>query len=258
MGEQRAKRQSKEEALAEAEKQLKKFKEVDKKDSSDSKESKDSSEEKKKTKIKKTAKTKKTKKRSLKYLKAIKKFNKSKLYNLDDAIGLVKKISYAKFDGSVDLSIKLLKKKNYQPIRTIIDLPYGSGKKPKIVILDGAKIEEIRKTKKVNFDIALVSPSLMKDIARIAKILGPKGKMPNPKSGTITDNPERTKKEFETGKIEIKEDNQGIIHQVIGKVSWEKKKIIENVSAVIKNIPRNRLLSISLSATMSPGIKVEI
>lgn len=260
MGEQRDKKQSEEDILSEAEKQLDKMKEIEKKDKKDSTESKkaDQPGQKKSNKKTKAAKSKKAKKRSAKYLEAVEKIDRSKQYNLKNAIELLKKTSYTKFDGSIELSARLLKKKSTQPFRTILDLPHGRGKKPKIVILDQVKIDQISKTKKIDFDIALVSPSLMGKVARIAKILGPKGKMPNPKSGTITSDPEKTKKELEGGKVEIKENDQGIIHQMVGKVSWDEKKLEENIRACTKLLPKSRLQRVVISATMSPGIKINL
>lgn len=259
MGEQKEKKQTEEEMLKEAEDQLKKTKKVEEKDSKKAKEEKktEKKQEKKKN-IKKIEKKKRPRKRSKKYQEAVEGFDKSKTYDLKKAIELAKKFSYTKFDGSIDLSVRLLKKKSSQPIRTIIELPSGRAKKPNVIVLDEKSIEEIRKTKKTNFDVALVTPDLMPKVARIAKILGPKGKMPNPKSGTITNDIEKTKKELEKGKVEIKENDQAIIHQIVGKVSWDDEKIIKNIEAILKILPQNRLMSVVVSATMSPGIKIDI
>ncbi len=262
MGEQKSKKQSSEDVLADAEKQLKKMKKVEEKDLKSAKDSKKSSEtedsKKDKKKNTKAVKEKRAKRRSKKYLETVKDLDRSRAYDVEKAISLAKKLSYTKFDGSIDLSIRLVKKKSTQPIRTIIELPSGRAKKPNVVVLDEKKIEEIGKTKKINFDIAIVSPELMPKVARIAKILGPKGKMPNPKSGTITNDIEKTKKELEGGKVEIKENDQAIIHQIVGKVSWDDEKIIENIQAIRRILPQNRLLSMVVSATMSPGIKIDI
>lgn len=217
-----------------------------------------------KEKVKKAEKTVKSQEapkkaaRSKKYQEKVEKVNKKKEYGLVDAIELAKETSYSKFDGSLELHFNLLTKKNQQPIRKLIELPNGTGKKMNIVVLDEAKIEDIAKTKKVNFDIALVTPQLMPKVGKIAKILGVKGKMPNPKSGTITTDPEKTKKEFESGRIELKEDKDAQIHQTVGKVSWDVEKLIENAKKVFAEIPRNRIKSLHISATMGPGIKVRV
>jgi large subunit ribosomal protein L1 len=255
MGEQKTKKISQEEVLKEAEKQLEKISQAKNKTSVDL--VKDKKVAKKRVNAKKDAK-KITKKRSKKYLKSVELIDRSKSYNLQKAIELVKKTSYSNFDGSIELSIKINKKKNSQPFRCIVQLPHGAGKKLEVIILDELKIENIRKTKKINFDVAIVSPKLMPMVARIAKILGPKGKMPNPKSGTIAEDPERVKKEIESGKVEIKEDSQAMIHQIVGKVSWDDKKILENISAILRLLPQNKIYKICLSATMGPGIKIKL
>lgn len=248
MGEQKTKKISEEEVLKEAEKQLKQQENLRTKGLKN-KEIKST----KKIKIKKE----KQKIRSKKYQKAKELINRTKKYKLEEAIELVKKTSYSKFEGSVELHIKLVKSgKNPQPFRQLISLPYGTGKKLNIIVLDEPKISDIAKSKKTDFDIALATPQIMPKIAKIAKILGPKGLMPNPKSKTITTNPEKTKKELEAGKIEVKEDKSGIIHQLVGKTDWDKDKIKENIKTILKYLPISKLQSVTICATMGPGIKI--
>lgn len=233
-------------------------KDVTTEEKKETKEAKVNKKDKKAKKDKKSIKEKRAKKRSLKYVETVKDLDRSKLHGLEDAIELVKKTSYSKFDGSIDLSVSLLKKKSAQIVRAMIELPHGRGKKLNVIALDEAKIAEIAKTKKIDFDVAVVTPNLMPKVARIAKILGPKGKMPSPKSGTITNDVDKTIKELEGGKVEIKENDQAIIHQMVGKVSWDNKKLEENIKSVLKVLPKNRLQKITLSATMSPGVKIDL
>lgn len=263
MPDRKPKKVSEEEVLKEAEAQLegmKKAKEnAEKKQESTEKLSVKSADIKPKAKKStKLAKNKRPKKRSAKYLKTTQDFDKTKVYKLPDALEWVKKTSYAKFDASVELHLRLVRKKSQLPLRVMVELPHGSGKKLKIVLLDQAKIDAILKTKKIDFDVALATPDMMPKIARIAKILGPKGKMPNPKSGTVTTDPQKTIKEMEGGKIEVKEENNGLVHQVIGKVSWDDEKLLENISKIMAQVPRSQISSITLSATMGPGVKVKL
>lgn len=197
--------------------------------------------------------------RSKKYKKALELIDPSKIYEISDAILIIKKTSLSKFDGNVELHIRLLGK-NGKPenVRGTLKYPFATGKKITCVILDDKKIEEIEKTKKVDFDIALATPQQMPKVGKLAKILGPKGKMPNPKSGTVTDDPEKTKKELEGGLAEYKTDSHGIIHQVIGKVSAEDKNITENFKALIAVLPVDKITSANLCATMGPAVKVSV
>lgn len=251
MGSQKTKKSTNEEVLKEAKEQIKKIEEAKSKEVT----AKDKKIEKKSTK---KDVNKKPKIRSKKYKTIVEEFDKTKKYNLEEAMELVKKTSYSKFDGSVELHLNIIRKKNRNPIRKMVDLPHGNGKKISIIVLDEDKIAEIAKTKKINADIYIAKPELMPKIARIAKILGPKGKMPNPKSGTITSNPDETIKELSSGKIEIKEDKDSIIHLTIGKVSWDQAKLIENTQKILSQIPRTQLISAIISATMGPGVKIKL
>jgi large subunit ribosomal protein L1 len=182
---------------------------------------------------------------------------------LADAINLVKETATTKFDGSVELHIHLTPKKGKKGVedelmRGMINLPNGLGKTRKVVILNEDLIEEIAKTEKVNFDIALATPAMMPKLGRIAKILGTKGKMPNPKAGTVTDNPEAVKQEIEAGRVEYRQDRGRNIHQMIGKSSWEADELIGNAEAVLKAIPKNRIESLTVTTTMGPSVKVAV
>ncbi len=194
--------------------------------------------------------------RGKKISEALKLVDKEKKYDLTEAINLVKKTSYSKFDGSVELHIKTTLKKGQELLRGVVALPAGSPKHPRIVIADEKVITDI-KANKINFDILLATPDLMPKLAMVAKVLGPKGLMPSPKSGTVTTDPKATLEEFKKGKAEYKSDPLGNIHIAVGKVSWDSAKIEENINMVLSSLPNNRILAKSLAATMGPGVKVK-
>lgn len=181
-------------------------------------------------------------------------------YNFDQAIELVKKTTLTKFDGKVEVHFRILSKNNKpESVRGIIQYPHPTGKKVTVAILDEKTIEKIGKTKKANADIYLASPALMSKVAKLAKILGPKGKMPNPKAGTVTDDPEKTKKDLESGgQVEYKTDSTGNLHQVIGKVSAKPKVLAENFQALRAVLPIDKISSANICATMGPAIRVAI
>lgn len=195
--------------------------------------------------------------RSKKYLENRKLVNKLKVYPLEEAVELVKKTSYAKFDATVELHIKTITKKNQDPVRGMVSLPSGSPKKKIVAIVDENLIQEIEKGK-ISFDILLTKPEMMPRLAKVAKILGPKGLMPSPKSGTVTEDPDTSKKELESGKVEYKTDALGNIHLAIGKVSWDDAKIIENIKTVVGAISSNRVFSVHIASSMGPGLKTAI
>jgi large subunit ribosomal protein L1 len=243
------KKVSEQEALEEAEKTLKALDES----KAEFEESKD---EKKSTK--KTKKEGRAKIRSVKYKKSLELVDRTKFYTLDDALDLVKKTAYSKFDGSLEVHVRLQKLKKGESVRGMVQLPYGTGKEIKAAVLDDALIEKIIKDKKTSYDMLFATPDMMPKIARIAKILGPQGKMPNPKSGTVTSDPKKALEEIKNGKTEYKSDKQGIIHQTIGKASWDKKKLEENYTAFVNILSNQKLQSIAICATMGPGIKIAI
>ena len=140
----------------------------------------------------------------------------------------------------------------------MLALPHGTGKKQNVVILDEKRIDEIAKTGKVDFDVAIATPAMMPNIAKIARILGPKGKMPNPKVGTVTDEPEKVKREMEQRSVELRADTLGNVHQVIGKVDWPTEKMAENAEAVLNKLPKNQIASITFAATMGPGVPANL
>lgn len=184
-----------------------------------------------------------------------------KLYQLPEAISLIKELSISKFDGSVEIHLRLNKKKtkgSTESTRGIITLPHGTGKDRKIVVLNEKIIDEIAKTKKINFDIAIASPELMPKVAKIAKILGPRGLMPDPKSGTVSNDPDKVIAEIKGGKTEYKVDASGIIHQIVGRVSWEEAKLAENAKAVLALYPKSRVNSAFMTASIAPSIPLDL
>lgn len=202
-----------------------------------------------------------TRKRSAKYLRAKSQLEQGVRYSLSDAVDLVKKLSSTKFDSAVELHLKLLKKKGkiqQESLKGIFYLPHGTGKEKRIVILDSKKIEDIAKTKKIDFDIAIAKPELMSEVAKIAKILGPKGKMPDPKLGTVVNNPEEALESIKRGKVEYRIDASNNIHQIVGRVSWDQQKIIDNISAVFKTISKSRVERAYICSSMSPAIPLDL
>jgi large subunit ribosomal protein L1 len=208
----------------------------------------------------------------------------SKFYSISDAVDIIKKTAKAKFDETVELHVKLFinTKRSDNSIRGIVSLPHGTGKSRKVAVLaKGEKQKEAEiagadfigyetlindiLNEKINFDILIATPDVMKDLGKIAKILGSRGLMPNPKSGTITFDISSLISEFKNGRIEYRADSFGIIHVGVGKVSFEKKKIEDNIlillESIIKlkptNIKGRYIDSISVSTTMGKGVFVD-
>lgn len=188
-----------------------------------------------------------------KYQAVIGDLDRQKLYSVAEAVNLVKKLSTAKFDASLDLHINVLA----DNARGIVNLPHGSGKVKKVAVASDALIEEIT-AGKLNFDVLVASPAFMPKLAKVARILGPKGLMPTPKSGTIFDDPESLKKEIESGKIEFRADKDHVIHLSIGRVSWGDEKLIENLKLILQALVSQKIKSAHLAPTMGPSLKLKI
>mgnify|MGYP001572882795 CR=1 FL=1 len=205
-------------------------------------------------------KPKKVKIRSKRYQEAFKLVDKSKLYPLSDALKLVKQTSISKFDGTVELHVNLnpLSMGDKKEMRGSVSLPHGTGKQVRVVIADDAVVAEVQ-AGKINFDILVAHPSMMQKLAKVARVLGPKGLMPNPKTGTVTPEPEKRAKELSQGQVNFKtEPDQPIIHMSVGKVSFEEKKLSDNVNAILDAVGRGKIARATLSATMGPGVKVTV
>ncbi len=207
-------------------------------------------------------------------------------YPAEEALKIVKKLTKTKFDASLEVHFRLGidPKKGDQQIRGAVSLPHGTGKvikiaafvspdKEKEAMKAGADfvgsedlINEIKKTEKTDFQVAIAEPSVMRDLASIAKILGTRGLMPSPKNETITDDPIKAITELKKGKISFKNDDSGNIHAIIGKVSFEENKLLENYQSLLETIKKAKpaaakgvfIKNISFSSSMSPGVKVSL
>jgi len=208
----------------------------------------------------------------------------NKAYTLQDASKLVKEISFAKFDASVDLSVRLGvdPRKANQMVRGIVTLPHGTGKTVRVLVLCTPDKEQEAKDAGAEFvglddfiqkiesgwtdvDIIITMPSVMAKVGKLGKILGPRNLMPNPKTGTVTNDVGKAVAEVKAGKIDFKVDKSGIIHASIGKVSFDAQKLSDNAHELLSTIVKLKpsaakgtyMKSISMSSTMSPGISIE-
>lgn len=215
---------------------------------------------------------------------SLEKLDRSKEYKLDEAVKLVKELSFAKFDESVEISINLGvdPRQADQNIRITTGLPFGTGKSVKVlVVTSGPKEQEAKdagadyvgydeyldkiKAGWADVDKIVATPDAMSDLGRLGKILGPKGLMPNPKSGTVTMDVGNAVKELKAGKIELRVDKTSIIHAACGKVSFDEKALYENIEAVINTVRKAKPASVkgkymkkvTVSSTMGPGIKID-
>jgi len=215
---------------------------------------------------------------------ALEKLEKDKLYSLREASALVKEITTTKFDASVDLDVRLGvdPRKSNQMVRGVVSLPHGTGKQTKVLVLctpdkeseaqdagaDYVGLDDyIDKIKAgwTDVDVIITMPSVMGKVGQLGRILGPRGLMPNPKSGTVTMEVGKAVSEVKQGKIDFKVDKTGIVHASIGKVSFEPDKIVDNAKEFIAMVNKLKpaaakgtyLRSIYISSTMSPGIKVD-
>ena len=222
---------------------------------------------------------------SKKHKEALSKFEKNNEYSITEAIDLVKSITYTKFDASLDLSVRLGvdPRKANQMVRGSVTLPHGTGKEVKVLVLCTPDKEEEAKAAGADFvgldeyvqkikggwtdvDVVITMPSVMPKVGQLGRILGPRGLMPNPKTGTVTMEIGNAVKAAKAGKIDFKVDKFGIIHSAVGKVSFDNTQLTDNanelLNAVLKLRPAstkgNYVKSIYLSSTMSPGIAVDI
>ncbi len=209
-----------------------------------------------------------------------------KLYSPEEAIELVKKTANTKFVGSVEVHIRtgIDAKKTEQTVRGTVSLPHGTGKVKRVAafvteakekeareagaVLAGGEdlIKQIKETEKTDFDVAVAQPALMPKLAQIAKILGTRGLMPNPKTGTVSEQIGQIIKEIAGGKVTYKNDDSGNIHQIIGKSNFEAGQLTENLKALYASVVGNKpatvkgqfISSVTINATMGPGIRVKM
>ncbi len=225
------------------------------------------------------------KKRGKKYTEAISKLEKNKVYSKEEAIKLVKETSISSFDASVEVAMRLNldTKKADQQLRGAIVLPKGTGKTNRVLVIakgdkanqareagadyvgDVDMLEKIEKDNWFDFDTMIATPDMMPLLGKLGKILGPKGLMPNPKTGTVTVDVAKAVNEVKAGRVEYRTDSYGNIHGVIGKTSFSDEDLLLNLNAFVSHIIKLRPASvkgdyvknISISSTMGPGIKVE-
>ena len=222
-------------------------------------------------------------KRGKKYQEALKLVDRQKRYSLEEAVDLVKKTNVAKFDATVEVSFKLNidPRKAEQNLRGAVSLPNGTGKTVRVlVIAKDAKAKEalaagadyagdaeyLEKIKEgwFEFDTIIATPDMMGELGKLGRVLGPKGLMPNPKTGTVTMNIEQTVKEFKAGKVEYRTDKVGNVQVPVGKVSFANDKLAENVMAIYKQMVRINpqtvkgvyIQNLTITSTMGPGIKI--
>ena len=225
------------------------------------------------------------KKRSKKYTEVLSKIDKTKAYTKQEAVKLVKETSISSFDGSVEVAMRLNldTKKADQQLRGAIVLPKGTGKTKKVLVIargpkaqeakdagadyvgDTDMLEKIEKENWFDFDTMIATPDMMPLLGKLGRVLGPKGLMPNPKTGTVTMDVKKAVEEVKAGRVEYRTDSYGNIHAVIGKVSFSDEDLLANLDAFVAQILRIKpatvkgeyIKNISISSTMGPGIKVE-
>ena len=220
-----------------------------------------------------------------KFVEASKKVDRNKLYTKEEAISLVKETSITKFDSTVEVALKLnldTKKANEQ-LRGSLVLPNGTGKTKKVLVIakgDAAKeakdagadyvgdddmIEKIQKENWFDYDVIVATPDMMAALGKIGRVLGPKGLMPNPKTGTVTPNVSKAVSDIKKGMVEYKTDTYGNVHVGFGKVSFTEKKLLENLEYIVATIIKAKpqtvkglyIENITISSTMGPGIKID-
>lgn len=220
-----------------------------------------------KKEAKKAKKPGKAKPRSKKYQELVTDLDKTKNYPLSEAIDLIKKLSYSKFEGTLEAHINT----STTGIRGLVSLPFTSGRKLRIVAFgNGAEtsgadvagtdetIENINKGK-VDFDIIVTTPAWMSKLAKVARILGPRGLMPNPKNGTITDDLKKAVEGFQAGKTEYKTESKApVIHMALGKVNQPTEQLSANIKTLLQTLGKTRVKKVTLSPTMGPSVKLDL
>jgi len=192
--------------------------------------------------------------RSAKYVNARSMVDRTQFYSLEDAIELVKRTSYSAFDGTITAHFNL--KKEIKP--TEVAMPHSAGKKLRVGIVDDAMLAEFD-AGNFEYDILVTTPDMMRKIAKYARVLGPKGLMPNPKTGTITTDPEGKKASLEGGSITLRSEKKApLLHIAVGKTNQPTAEIAENVQAVIGAVKLPVILKLTLAPTMGPGVKVSL
>ena len=226
-------------------------------------------------------------KKGKKYISASELVDRTKAYTREEAMELVKKTSTSKFDGSVEIAVRLNvdTKKTDQQVRGALVLPNGTGKTKRVLVLtknaEQAKaakdagadfvgeqdlVDKIQKENWLDFDIIIATPEMMPLLGKLGKVLGPRGLMPNPKTGTVTTDTVKAIDDVKKGRIEYKTDSYGNVHAIIGKVSFDTDKLVENFNAFMDVIRKSKpttakgqfIKNVSVASTMGPGIKIDL
>ena len=225
-------------------------------------------------------------KRSKRYVSNLEKLDKNKAYSAIEAVKLVKETSNAKFDSTIEvaMNLNLDTKKNDQQLRGAVVLPNGTGKTKRILVLakgDQAKaakeagadfvgdldmIQKIEKESWFDYDVIIATPEMMPMLGKIGKLLGPKGLMPNPKTGTVTMYTAKAIEETKKGKVNYRTDSFGNVHGIVGKASFDDAKLVENLKAFVEAIMKVKpstvkgayVKNVSISSTMGPGVKIDL
>ena len=225
-------------------------------------------------------------KKGKKYLEALTKVDRTKVYSIDEAVKLLKETSVSKFDSSVEIAMRLNldTRKSDQQLRGAIVLPNGTGKEKKVLVVakgDFAKtakevgadyvgdidiLTKIEKENWLDFDVMIATPDMMPLLGKLGKLLGPKGLMPNPKTGTVTTDIKKAVTDVKKGRVEYKTDSYGIVHTLVGKVSFAEEALKENIKSFVNVILKSKpsvvkglyVKNVTLSTTMGPGIKLDI
>jgi len=218
-----------------------------------------------------------------KYRTVAEKVDRNKTYSIEEAVKFIKENKIAKFDESIEIHVKtnIDPKKGEQQVRGTVILPHGTGKSKKIAVITSVKEDEAKKAgadiiggeemiekiaKKINFDVLVATPEMMPKLAKVAKILGPKGLMPNPKTETVTTKIKETVEALKKGKAAFKNDDTGNIHQIVGKISFAEKQLAENIKVFIENLEKSKpsglkgkfIASITVCSTMGIGMKINL
>lgn len=224
-------------------------------------------------------------KKGKKYSASLAKYDKTKVYSIEEAIALVRELSWTKFTETVDVAIKLgiNTRRSEEQVRGAVELPHGTGKQSRVLVFaEGDKAKEAEEAEAdfvggndlaekiqngwTDFDAVISTPDMMKVVGKLGRVLGPRGLMPNPKLGSVTFDIKNAVLSVKKGKIEYRADRFGIVHSIIGKINFTDEQLIDNyyalMEAIIKAKPATSkgryMLSISISSTMGPGIKIDI
>lgn len=198
--------------------------------------------------------------RSKTYLEKSEKIDKNKLYTLTDALNVLPTVNFAKFDETVELHMNMS-----GSVSGAMTLPHGTGKQVRVALADGADAQSVEELVKkieggqIDFDVLIATPDAMPKLARVARVLGPRGLMPNPKNGTVTPKAQEAAKKFAGGQVNYKTEAKApILHMIVGKMSFGDKKLKENITVAIQTVNTKNILNITLKSTMSPGLKLDI